>query len=118
MDSVNDTCQVEYVHSDAVAQVVAKMEQDEPLFLLAELFKALGDSTRIRILHALSLSELCVCDLAYLLKMSSSAVSHQLRVLRSHKIVTYRKEGKNVIYRLVDAHVATLLVQGLEHVNE
>ncbi|MCW8859837.1 MAG: metalloregulator ArsR/SmtB family transcription factor [Deltaproteobacteria bacterium] len=118
MNKVDDTCLVECVHSDNVEQVVLKMEPDENLFLLAELFKAFGDSTRIRILHALSFSELCVCDLAHLLNMSSSAISHQLRVLRGQKIVKYRKDGKNVIYSLVDAHVATLLEQGLQHVNE
>ncbi len=118
MDTINDTCQVEFVHSDIVKAVVSKMERDETLFRVSELFKAFGDSTRIRIIHALSFSELCVCDLACLLNMSSSAVSHQLRVLRSQKIVKYRKDGKNVIYQLADMHVITLLRQGLEHVNE
>jgi len=115
---MNDTCQVECVHVDNVERVGAKMESDEKLFELAELFKAFGDSTRIRILHALSFSELCVCDLAQLLNMSSSAISHQLRVLRGQKIVRYRKDGKNVIYNLVDSHVLTLLDQGLQHVKE
>jgi ArsR family transcriptional regulator len=118
MIKVDDTCQVQCVHSDTVARVVSKMATDENLFELAELFKTFGDSTRIRILHALSFSELCVCDLASLLNMSSSAVSHQLRVLRGQKIVKYRKDGKNVIYSLVDSHVSTLLEQGLQHVKE
>jgi ArsR family transcriptional regulator, lead/cadmium/zinc/bismuth-responsive transcriptional repressor len=118
MDKVDDTCLVECVHSDNVERVNAKMESDDNLFELAELFKAFGDSTRIRILHALSFSELCVCDLAQLLNMSSSAVSHQLRVLRGQKIVKYRKDGKNVIYSLVDSHVSTLMEQGLQHVKE
>ncbi len=118
METVADTCQVECVHTEKVAEVVTKMEQEEILFQLADLFKALGDSTRIRILHALSFSELCVCDLATLLNMSSSAVSHQLRVLRGQKIVKYRKEGKNVIYSLLDFHVSALMEQGLQHVNE
>lgn len=118
MDKVGDTCQIECVHTEIVDEVVSRMEPEETLFHLADLFKALGDSTRIRILHALSFSELCVCDLASLLNMSSSAVSHQLRVLRGQKIVTYRKDGKNAIYRLVDLHVSTLLEQGLQHVNE
>ncbi|WP_321367780.1 metalloregulator ArsR/SmtB family transcription factor [uncultured Desulfuromusa sp.] len=118
MEKMDDACQVECVHADNVAQVHAKMESDEKLFELAELFKAFGDSTRIRILHALSFSELCVCDLASILSMSSSAVSHQLRVLRGQKIVKYRKDKKNVIYSLVDSHVSTLLDQGLQHVKE
>lgn len=118
MNKVDDTCQVECVHADSVERVNAKMESDENLFELAELFKAFGDSTRIRILHSLSFSELCVCDLAQLLNMSSSAVSHQLRVLRGQKIVKYRKDGKNAVYSLVDSHVSTLLEQGLHHVKE
>jgi len=115
---VNDVCWENCVHAQTVEQVHSCMEQEEVLFDLAELFKALGDSTRVRILHALSFSELCVCDLADLLNMSSSAISHQLRVLRGAKIVRYRKDGKNVIYSLDDAHVGTLLQQGLEHVKE
>ncbi len=118
VSNVKDTCQVEFVHSDNVNQVNSMMESDDNLFELAELFKAFGDSTRVRILHALTFSELCVCDLAQLLNMSSSAISHQLRVLRGQKIVKYRKDGKNVIYTLVDAHVLTLLEQGLQHVKE
>ena len=118
MDNTMDTCQDECVHTEVVDKVNAKMEAEETLFQLADFFKALGDSTRVRILHALSFSELCVCDLASILNMSSSAVSHQLRVLRGQKIVKYRKEGKNAIYSLDDSHVATLLEQGLRHVNE
>jgi ArsR family transcriptional regulator len=118
MENTTDTCQAECVHAEVVAEVSSKMQDDETLFQLADFFKALGDSTRVRILHALSFSELCVCDLANILSMSSSAVSHQLRVLRGQKIVKYRKDGKNAIYSLDDDHVATLLEQGLRHVNE
>jgi len=118
MDNRIDTCQVECMNPEVVDEVSAKMEAEETLFHLAELFKALGDSTRVRILHALSFSELCVCALASILDMSSSAVSHQLRVLRSHKLVKYRRDGKNAIYSLDDMHVQTLFEQGLQHVNE
>lgn len=118
MGPTEDTCQIECFHPEAMAKVTTGMVPEESLFQLAELFKALGDSTRVRILHALSFSELCVCDLACILKMSSSAVSHQLRVLRAQKIVKYRKDGKNVIYSLDDEHVSILLRHGLEHVNE
>lgn len=118
MKSSEDRCQTEFVHTDAVAAVAAKMADEESLLELAELFKAFADSTRVRILHALSFSELCVCDLACILSMSSSAISHQLRVLRAQKIVKYRKDGKNVIYSLDDDHVSVLLQHGLEHVNE
>ncbi|VFQ45852.1 ArsR/SmtB family transcription factor [Desulfoluna butyratoxydans] len=118
MDNRPDACQTECMNPEIVAEVGARMEPEETLFHLAELFKALGDSTRVRILHALSFSELCVCALADILDMSSSAVSHQLRVLRSHKLVKYRKDGKNAIYSLDDMHVHTLFEQGLQHVNE
>lgn len=118
MANENDTCQIECIHTKVVEAVSSRMAPEETLFHIADLFKALGDSTRIRILHALSFSELCVCDLACILSMTSSAVSHQLRVLRGQKIVKYRKDGKNVIYSLDDAHVATLLEQGFRHVNE
>lgn len=118
MKQSEDSCQVECIHTDTVTEVAGKMTNEEVLLELAELFKAFADSTRVRILHALSFSELCVCDLACLLRMSSSAVSHQLRVLRTQKIVKYRKDGKNVIYSLDDDHVSVLLQHGLEHVNE
>src|SRR6056297_3056148 len=118
MNDMDAVCQVESVHPRQIQQVENGMMAEDSLFQLAELFKAIGDSTRIRILHALSISELCVCDLADLLHMSSSAISHQLRVLRSQRIVTYRREGKNAIYSLADGHVANLLEQGLQHVHE
>jgi DNA-binding transcriptional ArsR family regulator len=88
------------------------------LHSLAELFKVLGDPTRVAILHALSLSELCVCDIAAVVGMSSSAVSHQLRVLRMARLVRSRKERKLTYYSLDDEHVRTLLKQGLGHVKE
>jgi ArsR family transcriptional regulator len=115
---IDETCPTTCVHSETVAGVRSMMAPEEVLFQVADLFKALGDSTRARILHALSFSELCVCDLAALLGMSSSSISHQLRVLRGQKIVKYRKDGKNVIYSLGDAHVLGLMEQGLHHVSE
>jgi ArsR family transcriptional regulator len=118
MTHSDDRCQIEYIHSDVVSEVAARMADEETLFDLAELFKAFADSTRVKILHALSFSELCVCDLACILKMSSSAISHQLRVLRAQKIVKYRKDGKNAIYSLDDDHVSVLLKHGLDHLNE
>ena len=88
------------------------------LYDLAELFKIFGDSTRIRILYVLLESEMCVCDIAQLLGMSQTAVSHQLRVLRTNKLVKGRKEGKIVFYSLADDHVRTILGQGMDHVDE
>lgn len=114
----DDICQEECIHSEMVTTVKQKMAPANQLFELANLFKALGDNTRIRILNALQNSELCVCDLVDILGMTQSAVSHQLRVLRTTKIVKYRKEGKNVFYSLDDEHVSRLMNDGLEHVIE
>jgi len=113
-----DTCQTTQIHPKKVAGVMERMLTEPSLHNMAELFKILGDPTRVRILHALSHCELCVCDLCEILRMSPSAVSHQLRLLRSAKLVRFRREGKNVHYRLDDDHVHTLLHQALEHVQE
>lgn len=85
---------------------------------LAELFKSLGDPTRVRILWALSLHEMCVCELASSLEMNQSAVSHQLRLLKNARLVRARREGRSIYYSLADAHVSLLFSQGLEHVQE
>ena len=111
----NDVCQIHYVDEKRVARVKAEMSPIEALFDLAETFKVLGDSTRVRILHALALDELCVCDIASLLGMTQSAVSHQLRLLRVAKLVKFRKEGKMAYYSLDDDHVRSLLSEGLDH---
>jgi len=84
---------------------------------LANLFKIFGDPTRIKILHLLTQTELCVCDIATILKMTQSAISHQLRVLKQAKLVKYRKDGKVVYYSLDDDHVYTIITQGLEHIS-
>ena len=93
-------------------------QREETLFDLAELFKIFGDSTRIKILYVLFESEMCVCDIAQLLGMSQSAISHQLQVLKKSKLVKYRRKGKTVFYSLADSHVRTILGQGMEHVTE
>lgn len=98
--------------------IVAGMPPEEQLYDLAELFKVFGDSTRIRILFVLLESESCVCDLAAALGMTVSAVSHQLKLLKSSKLVTSRREGKAVIYSLADDHVRTVIQQGMDHVLE
>mgnify|MGYP006275451803 CR=1 FL=1 len=115
---VSDICQERRVHPESLAQVGKEMPSFDVLCDLADLFKALGDRTRVHILFALSKAELCVCDLTEVLGMSASAVSHQLRVLRASKLVTFRREGKNVFYRLADDHVQKLFEQALEHVRE
>ena len=112
--NLQDICQD---HEETISGVKEQMCSEGTLLDLAEIFKVLGDHTRVRILQALSVSELNVCCLAELLNMSSSAVSHQLRILRSAKIVKFRKEGKNVFYSLDDQHVENLMQEGLEHVQ-
>ena len=111
-------CQEDRGHVDAVDQVRALLPPDEDLYDLAELFKIFGDSTRIKILYALLEGELCVCDIAKLMEVTQSAVSHQLRVLKSSKLVKFRREGKTVYYSLADEHVVRILSQGMEHIEE
>ena len=106
------------IHDDIVRQVKNKMPQEETLYDLAELFKVFGDSTRIKILWALDESEMCVCDIAFLLNMTQSAVSHQLRVLKQADLVKNRRDGKNVFYSLDDEHVKQIFNQGLIHISE
>lgn len=111
-------CETQVIHSDVLDQVRSKLPPDEVLYDLAELFKMFGDSTRIKILYALLEDELCVCDIARLLDVSQSAVSHQLRVLKSGKLVKHRREGKVMFYSLADDHVVRMISQGMEHVEE
>ena len=106
------------VHEDTVKRLLEEMPAEEDLYDLAELFKVFGDTTRIKILYALFAAALCVGDIAQLLGMSQTAVSHQLRVLRTNKLVKGRKEGKIVFYSLSDDHVRTIIDQGMEHVDE
>ncbi len=109
-------CDVEAIDPERVALVMASMIDEATTLGLAEIFRALGDPTRVRILHSLAASELCVCDLAAILGMSQSAVSHQLRLLRSLRLVRHRREGRMVYYALDDDHIEKLLAQGLDHV--
>lgn len=111
-------CEYMHVHSDIIHKVEKVMPDEQELLNLSEFFRVFGDSTRIKILYALSQSEMCVCDIATLLQMGQSAISHQLRVLKQMRLVTFRREGKTVFYRLADAHIETILAQGMEHINE
>ena len=106
------------IHEDVVEKVKSELPPDEILYDLAELFKVFGDTTRIRILYALFESELCVNDMAQLLGLSQTAVSHQLRVLKNNKLLRFRKEGKIVFYSLDDDHVRSIIEMGMEHVEE
>lgn len=111
-------CEILCVHTELLETFTGQILELGKANRLAELFKTLGDSTRIRIIDALAKSEFCVCDLAELLDLSQSATSHQLRVLRANNLIKYRREGKMVYYSLDDNHVSGLYNQGLEHINE
>lgn len=113
-----EVCTVHVVHEQTVQSVRAQMLEDELLYDLAELFKLFGDTTRIKILWALSKAEMCVCDVAALIGTTQSAVSHQLRLLRDARLVKTRKAGKVVYYSLNDEHIAHIFDQGLTHVQE
>ena len=113
-----ECCESFELHENLLKIVRETMPEETELYDLAELFKVFGDSTRIKILYVLFQSEMCVCDIAQLLNMSQSAISHQLRVLKQAQLVKYRREGKTVFYSLADAHVNTILNQGLEHIEE
>ncbi|MBE7024083.1 MAG: helix-turn-helix transcriptional regulator [Ruminococcaceae bacterium] len=111
-------CEEKNINDEVVEYVRADMPGIEKLYDLAELYKVFGDCTRIRILYALFESEMCVCDIAELLNMTTSAISHQLRTLNRARLVKYRREGKSVFYSLADDHVRTIIYQGMEHIEE
>ena len=110
----------EYIaaHEEIVAKVKANQPEDEYLYDLSELFKIFGDSTRIKILYSLFDTELCVSDMATILNLSQSSVSHQLRILKDAKLVKFRRDGKTIFYSLDDEHVRMILSLGMEHVEE
>lgn len=121
MNNIDDTvecCDCNEVHEELLKIVNETMPEETELYDLAELFKVFGDSTRIRILYVLFEAEVCVCDLAKVLNMTQSAISHQLRILKQNKLVNSRREGKSVFYSLADGHVRTIIAQGREHIEE
>ena len=113
-----ERCDFIHAHEDIISKVNARMPEDEHLYDLAELFKLFGDCTRIKILYVLFESEMCVCDLAQLLGMTQSAISHQLRALKQSKLIKSRRDGKTIFYSLADSHVRTIIDQGMEHIAE
>jgi len=113
-----ECCEAVRTHEDIIQKVRGNMTKESILRDLADLFKIFGDATRVRILSVLLQSEMCVCDLAELLEMSQSAISHQLRILKQAKLVKNRREGKTVFYSLADGHIQTIINQGLEHIME
>ena len=115
---INDSCEIQFVDAEKVERARTGMRSDEAVSLLADTFKILGDPTRVRIAFALSKEELCVCDIANLLGVSQSAVSHSLRTLRQMKLVRFRRAGKIAYYTLDDEHISNLLGEGFRHVEE
>ena len=113
-----EICETTVIHQNTVEKVQKESMAEETLLELAGFFKVIGDPTRIKILTALFVSEMCVCDIAAALSMSQSAISHQLRVLKQAKLVKFRRDGKVVYYSLDDDHVEAILRQGLEHIKE
>lgn len=111
-------CDYMHAHPELIENIAEGMPDDDTLIDLAELFRVFGDSTRIKILTALSKGEMCVCDISKVVGMSDSAVSHQLKILKNAKLVSFRREGKTVFYSLADDHVTTIINQGLDHINE
>lgn len=118
MVSETPSCEYMHIHEDLVKKVEESMPVTEELFDLAELFKIFGDTTRIKILYVLFEAEMCVCDIAQILNMTVSAISHQLRILKQARLVKFRKEGKSVFYSLADDHIKKIIDNGIEHINE
>ena len=113
-----EQCAYIHVHEEIVKQVNEEIPDEEKLYDLADFFKVFADSTRIKILYVLLCSEMCVCDLAQILNMTQSAISHQLRILKQMDLVRNRREGKTIFYSLADDHIKGILNQGMEHINE
>lgn len=118
VDNNIESCNCNVIHEDVVVKVSEKLPRDEVLYDLAELFKAFGDSTRVKILCALFESEMCVCDLAAILGISQSAVSHQLRTLKASRLVKFKRVGKIVYYSLEDEHIKHIFNEGFKHIIE
>lgn len=113
-----EVCESTVIHEDVLRRVREKMPEEEPVYEVSELFRVFGDSTRARIICALNLEEMCVCDLSVLLNMTQSAISHQLRVLKASRIVKSRKAGRVVYYSLDDDHIGKIFAMAFDHVME
>ncbi len=113
-----ECCGYIHIHQEVIDKVDTMMPEEEKLADLAEFFRVFGDTTRIKILYVLLCCEMCVCDIAHILNISQSAVSHQLRTLKQMDLVRNRRDGKTIFYSLSDSHIKTILSQGLEHIEE
>jgi len=116
--SIQPLCDCDVIHEETVSKVRGLMPETNDFFALANLYKMFADSTRVKILWALSCEEMCVCDLAVLLGMTKSAISHQLKSLRLTNLVKFRKEAQVVYYSLADDHVSGIFEKGFEHIRE
>lgn len=113
-----ECCEITFVHEEKVKEALREMPQEEMIKELADFYKVFGDATRIKILCVLLKAEMCVCDLAQMLGMTQSAISHQLRTLKQMKLVKNRRDGKTVYYSLADGHIQNIISQGMEHIME
>ena len=113
-----ERCSCTIIHQEVVDEIKAVMPAEELLYDLAELFKVFGDTTRVKILHALFRSEMCVCDIAALLGMTQSAISHQLKILKQTRLVKFKRDGKVVYYSLDDSHIKDIFDLGFKHIQE
>lgn len=111
-------CEYIHAHADIIDKVNEQMPEEDKLYDLADFFKVFADSTRVKMLYVLMCSEMCVCDLAQVLNMTQSAISHQLRTLKQMNLVRNRRDGKTIFYSLADGHIKTILSQGLDHIEE
>lgn len=111
-------CSVQCIHEDVVKEAHEKLTDDESLYYMSEFFKMFGDGTRLKIINALMISEMCVCDLSVLVGMNQSVISHHLKILKSARVIKFRREGKVVYYSLCDDHIRLIFNQGLTHISE
>ena len=118
MKNSETICEITWIDKQKISNVKKKMKSEPTIERLSETFKALSDKTRVKLLFALSIQELCVCEIANLLETTKSAISHQLRILRNMRLVKYRKDGKMAFYSLDDNHITNLFAEGLKHVEE
>jgi DNA-binding transcriptional ArsR family regulator len=118
MEETKAICEIAWIDKQKISDVKKMMKSETTIDRLSETFKVLGDKTRVKILFALLIQELCVCEIADLLETTKSAISHQLRILRNMRLVKYRKDGKRAFYSLDDNHINNLFAEGLKHVEE
>ncbi len=118
MKDNNSICEITWIDKQKLSDIKNMMKSETTIERLSEIFKVLGDKTRVKILFALLIRELCVCEIAELLQTTKSAISHQLRILRNMRLVKYRKDGKMAFYSLDDSHITNLFAEGLKHVEE